>query len=191
MKRLFFTITSLLCALQLQAQEMHVDEIYIDTRATFHQQTQEGVYDSHFQGDFLNLHIKGQLSDNLTLRVRQRLNKKIDERTPSTPRTSSGSNGRPRPISPSRPASRASWWAVTKWTPPLSTSITTALSATGSTNTTPSAPRPPGLLPKVRISAWSSVPPPSLPAPRTPTPTTCTGTVISATSGKPPGVIIW
>ena len=82
MKRLFFTITSLLCALQLQAQEMHVDEIYIDTRATFHQQTQEGVYDSHFQGDFLNLHIKGQLSDNLTLRVRQRLNKKIDEKNP-------------------------------------------------------------------------------------------------------------
>jgi hypothetical protein len=59
-----------------------VDEVSIDTRATFHQQTTDGVYDSHFQGDYLNLHIKGQLADNLTFRVRQRLNKKIDELNP-------------------------------------------------------------------------------------------------------------
>ena len=38
--------------------------------------------DSHFQGDHLNLHIKGQLTDNLTFRVRQRLNKKVDEKNP-------------------------------------------------------------------------------------------------------------
>ena len=72
----------LLATSLLHAQETHVDEISIDTRATFHQQTQEGVYDSHFQGDFLNLHIKGQLTNALTFRVRQRLNKKIDDKNP-------------------------------------------------------------------------------------------------------------
>ena len=62
--------------------QTHVNEVSIDTRATFHQQTTDGVYDSHFQGDYLNLHIKGQLADNLTFRVRQRLNKEIDEKNP-------------------------------------------------------------------------------------------------------------
>ena len=72
----------LLAAPLLRAQQTHVDEVSIDTRATFHQQTTDGVYDSHFQGDYLNLHIKGQLTDGLTFRVRQRLNKKIDEKNP-------------------------------------------------------------------------------------------------------------
>ena len=101
----------LLAAPLLRAQQTHVDEVSIDTRATFHQQTTDGVYDSHFQGDYLNLHIKGQLTDALTFRVRQRLNKKIDEKnpfTPSTPRTSCGSSGRPRRNGPSRPASSPS-----------------------------------------------------------------------------------
>ena len=66
----------LLAAPLLRAQQTHVDEVSIDTRATFHQQTTDGVYDSHFQGDYLNLHIKGQLTDDLRFRVRQRLNKK-------------------------------------------------------------------------------------------------------------------
>lgn len=66
----------------LRAQQTHVDEISIDTRTTFHQETRDGVYDSHFQGDFLNFHIVGQFTDNLTFRVRQRLNKRIDEANP-------------------------------------------------------------------------------------------------------------
>ena len=60
----------------------HVDEISFDTRASFHQQTEDGVYDSHFQGEYLNLHILGQLADGLTFRVRQRLNRKIDDDNP-------------------------------------------------------------------------------------------------------------
>lgn len=52
-----------------------VNEISIDTRATFHQQILEGTYSSAFHGDFLNLHIKGQIAPNLTFRIRQRLNK--------------------------------------------------------------------------------------------------------------------
>ncbi len=79
----FLTVLGfLLAASFLHAQQTHVDEVSIDTRATFHEQTMDGVYNSHFQGDYLNLHIKGQLADNLTFRVRQRLNKKIDELNP-------------------------------------------------------------------------------------------------------------
>ena len=35
----------LLAAPLLRAQQAHVDEVSIDTRATFHQQTTDGVYD--------------------------------------------------------------------------------------------------------------------------------------------------
>ena len=76
------TFIAFLFAGALLHAQTHVDEVSIDTRATFHQQTTDGVYDSHFQGDYLNLHIKGQLADNLTFRVRQRLNKEIDEKNP-------------------------------------------------------------------------------------------------------------
>lgn len=79
--KLLTVIAFLLTGTLLHAQT-HVDEVSIDTRATFHQQTTDGVYDSHFQGDYLNLHIKGQLTDELTFRVRQRLNKEIDEKNP-------------------------------------------------------------------------------------------------------------
>ena len=76
------TFIAFLFAGALLHAQTHVNEVSIDTRATFHQQTTDGVYDSHFQGDYLNLHIKGQLADNLTFRVRQRLNKEIDEKNP-------------------------------------------------------------------------------------------------------------
>ena len=69
-------------ALSLHAQQTHVDQVYIDTRASFHQDVTDGVYNSHFQGDYLNLHILGQLSDQLDFRIRQRLNKKIDDQNP-------------------------------------------------------------------------------------------------------------
>ena len=82
MKRFLVLAASLLLGTLLHAQQAHVDEVSIDTRATFHMQTTDGVYDSHFQGDYLNLHIKGQLLDNLSFRIRQRLNKKIDEKNP-------------------------------------------------------------------------------------------------------------
>lgn len=72
----------LCCAPLLRAQQTHIDEISVDTRATFHQQTIDGVYDTHFQGDYFNVHFKGHLSDNITFRIRQRMNKKIDEQNP-------------------------------------------------------------------------------------------------------------
>ena len=72
----------LCCAQPLGAQQTHVDEISVDTRATFHQQTTDGEYDTHFQGDYFNVHFKGHLTDNISFRIRQRMNKKIDEKNP-------------------------------------------------------------------------------------------------------------
>ena len=82
MRRTFLMLSMLLAAVGLRAQNAFVEEVSFDTRATFHQQTTAGVYDSHFQGDYFNLHVKGQIADGLTFRVRQRLNKKIDEKNP-------------------------------------------------------------------------------------------------------------
>lgn len=82
MKRTILILAFLAAALHAGAQQTHVDEISFDARATFHQQTTDGVYDSHFQGDYFNMHIKGQLTDGLTFRVRQRFNKKIEDANP-------------------------------------------------------------------------------------------------------------
>lgn len=68
--------------LPLGAQQTHVDEISVDARATFHQQTEAGVYSTHFQGDYFNIHIAGHLTDDISFRVRQRMNKKIDAENP-------------------------------------------------------------------------------------------------------------
>ena len=64
------------------AQKSHVDDISIDARATFHQQTMAGDYSTHFQGDYFNVHIAGHLTDNISFRVRQRMNKEIDVENP-------------------------------------------------------------------------------------------------------------
>lgn len=82
MKRLAILTAGLLLSVAAPAQQMHVDEVSVDTRASFHQETREGVYSSHFQGEYLNLHIMGQLTDNLSFRIRQRLNKKIEDTNP-------------------------------------------------------------------------------------------------------------
>ena len=82
MKRLAILTAGLLLSVAALAQQMHVDEVSVDTRASFHQETREGVYSSHFQGEYLNLHIMGQLTDKLSFRIRQRLNKKIEDTNP-------------------------------------------------------------------------------------------------------------
>ena len=72
-KIILTTLTLCLCALAY-GQHFHVDEVSIDTRATFHQETINGVYNSGFKGDYLNLHILGQITDKLSFRIRHRLN---------------------------------------------------------------------------------------------------------------------
>lgn len=84
MKKVLMSITAgLMAATLLQAQpSARLDEVSIDARASFHQDWTPEEHNTHFQGDFFNLHIKGQLSDQLSFRVRQRMNKKIDDQNP-------------------------------------------------------------------------------------------------------------
>ncbi len=82
LKKLPAFLTALLAAGSLYAQSTHIDEIWVDTRATFHQQTTEGKYSSQFQGDYLNLHVKGQLTDRLSFRIRQRFTKPVSADNP-------------------------------------------------------------------------------------------------------------
>ena len=59
-----------------------MDEISIDTRAAFHQQFDDDAYGSRFQGEYLNLHVLGTLSDNLSFRIRHRFNKGVNAANP-------------------------------------------------------------------------------------------------------------
>jgi len=80
--RLIVLFAALAGAAQIAGAQTKIDNISLDARATFHQETKEGVYDSHFQGDYFNIHISGQLSDKLYFKVRQRLNKDIEAKNP-------------------------------------------------------------------------------------------------------------
>lgn len=87
--KLFSVLALALCGVSLQAQnafmegvKTHLDEFSVDARATFHQEVRNGKYDTHFQGDYFNLHLMGHITNNLSFRIRQRMNKRIDEKNP-------------------------------------------------------------------------------------------------------------
>lgn len=83
--KFLFSVLLLTAAAALPAfsqASSQVDSITIDTRSTFHQDRTDGAYNSHFQGDYLNLHVWAHLTPSLTFRLRQRLNKKIDDQNP-------------------------------------------------------------------------------------------------------------
>lgn len=59
-----------------------IDELGVETRASFHQQVEDGVYGSQFVGEYLNLKLAGHITDNLSFNIRQRFNKKITSDNP-------------------------------------------------------------------------------------------------------------
>ncbi len=87
--KLISVLALALCGASLQAQnaflegvKTHLDEFSVDARGTFHQEIRAGKYDTHFQGDYFNLHLLGHITDDISFRVRQRMNKRIDEKNP-------------------------------------------------------------------------------------------------------------
>ena len=76
--------TTVLFALLLSlsaAAQPKITQLYLDTRASFHQEWNGGHHNSQFTGDHFNLNVRGTLTDNIDFRIRQRLNKKVfDER---------------------------------------------------------------------------------------------------------------
>ena len=71
-------ISAILFALGLSASaHSGVDSLFLDVRTNFHQQTENGVYDSQIRGDHFNVHIHGHIADNLNYRVRHSLRKPV------------------------------------------------------------------------------------------------------------------
>ena len=65
----------------LTSAQVGVDRFFLDMRASFHQETEDGEYNSQMTGDYLNLHLLGHISPKIDYRIRQRLTKKVfDER---------------------------------------------------------------------------------------------------------------
>ena len=80
MNRILLLLALPLLCLPVCAQNA-VDRFYLDMRTSFHQETEPGTYRSQLVGEYLNLHLLGHVSENVTYRIRQRLNKKVfDER---------------------------------------------------------------------------------------------------------------
>ena len=80
MRRLFAGILLLWIPVVMSAQE-GVDRFFLDMRASFHQESEEGEDKSQMMGEYLNLHLLGHISPKIDYRIRQRLNKKVfDER---------------------------------------------------------------------------------------------------------------
>lgn len=77
MKKLVIAIIAILMTLGLKAQS--VDSLYIDARGSFRQQTVEGKYSSNLAAEYLNIQMWGHITDNISYRVRQRLNVGIDK----------------------------------------------------------------------------------------------------------------
>jgi len=51
-----------------------VDSLYFDARGAYHQEIKDGDFTSSLRADYLNLHIFGTMTDELSYRIRQKLN---------------------------------------------------------------------------------------------------------------------
>ena len=72
----YLAVAALLLSSAAAAQPK-ITQLYFDTRASFHQEWENGKYHSQFTGDHFNLNVRGQLTDKLDFRIRQRLNKAV------------------------------------------------------------------------------------------------------------------
>lgn len=75
--RHFAAFITFFCLCLSATGQNKVDRLYFDMRATFHQETEDGVYSSQLQGEHLNFHMMGHIGPKLDYRIRQRLNKKV------------------------------------------------------------------------------------------------------------------
>lgn len=61
----------------LMSAQGGVDRFFMDMRASFHQESVDGEYNSQMVGEYLNLHLLGHITPKIDYRIRQRLNKKV------------------------------------------------------------------------------------------------------------------
>lgn len=70
-------ITALLLLFTSNATAAGLDSLWFDMRTSFHQQFEEDIYSNQFKGEFMNLHARGHVSDNIEYCIRQRFSKKL------------------------------------------------------------------------------------------------------------------
>ena len=74
MKKITLLLVIVCAAISLQAQN-YVTDAFFEARAGFHNQIDDNnKYSNHFTGDFFNFQMFGNITDNISYRVRQRLN---------------------------------------------------------------------------------------------------------------------
>ena len=80
MKRVILATIIVFTAIALNAQT--VDSLYIDARGGFHQEGYGSEGDNRLELEYLNVQLWGKLTDNLTYRIRQRINNKMSGQDP-------------------------------------------------------------------------------------------------------------
>ena len=75
MKRALFTLLAVAAFIQASAQNI-VDNLFMDMRTTFHQETEEGKYNSQIRGEYFNLHVLGHITQDIDYRIRHSFSKK-------------------------------------------------------------------------------------------------------------------
>ncbi|MBR1769795.1 MAG: hypothetical protein IJ748_04980 [Bacteroidales bacterium] len=75
MKKTILVLCFLFSLSMVTKAQNYVDRAFFEARAGFHNELDDGHYGKHFTGDFLNFQMFGNISDNISYRIRQRLNK--------------------------------------------------------------------------------------------------------------------
>ena len=75
MKRALFTFLAVAAFIQASAQNK-VENLFMDMRTTFHQETEEGEYNSQIRGEYFNLHVLGHITQDIDYRIRHSFSKK-------------------------------------------------------------------------------------------------------------------
>lgn len=81
MKKALLTL-ALLLAFGTVASAEKIDSLFIDVRGSFLQETSGSAYASTIAPEFFNIHLFGHITDNLSYRIRQRMNVAVDKQDP-------------------------------------------------------------------------------------------------------------
>ena len=76
MKKAIIIFIAAACAVMQASAQNVVDNFFMDMRTTFHQETEEGEYNSQIRGEHFNFHLLGHISPDIDYRIRHSFSKK-------------------------------------------------------------------------------------------------------------------
>lgn len=80
-KTIALALLALIIGTKASAQE-RIDSVYVDVRGTYAMDITGGAYSSRMRCDYFNVHMYGHITDNVSYRIRQRMNVPIDSSNP-------------------------------------------------------------------------------------------------------------